>query len=135
MSEEPCYQQEEGLIINRSSHPEVFCEKGVLRNFTKFTGRHLCESFFFNKVTLARVLSCEFCEVSKNTSFQRTPLVTASESTIAFKRKSFGDYDVVLLTMLYLKVPRMVWFHEIFGLSFQKQPSSSKKYVLNIEIN
>ena len=24
--------------------------KGVLRNFWKFTGKHLCQSFFFNKV-------------------------------------------------------------------------------------
>ena len=22
--------------------PEVFCEKGVLKNFAKFTGKHLC---------------------------------------------------------------------------------------------
>ena len=30
--------------------PEVFCKKGVLRNFTKFTGKHLRQnvlSFFF----------------------------------------------------------------------------------------
>ena len=33
-----------------SSRQEVFCEKGVLRNFTKFTGKHLCQSLFFNKV-------------------------------------------------------------------------------------
>ena len=25
----------------RSSHPEVFCKKGVLGNFAKFTGKHL----------------------------------------------------------------------------------------------
>ena len=25
-------------------------KKSVLRNFTKFTGKHLCQSFFFNKV-------------------------------------------------------------------------------------
>ena len=30
--------------LGRSSCPEVFCEKGVLRNFAKFTGRHLCQS-------------------------------------------------------------------------------------------
>ena len=24
--------------------------KGVLRNFTKFKGKHLCQSLFFNKV-------------------------------------------------------------------------------------
>ena len=32
--------------IFRSSRPEVFCEKGVLRNFAKFTGKHLCQSVF-----------------------------------------------------------------------------------------
>ena len=30
--------------------PEVFCKKGVLTNFAKFTGKHLCQSPFFNKV-------------------------------------------------------------------------------------
>ena len=29
---------------------EVFYNKGVLRNFTKFAGKHLCQSFFFNKI-------------------------------------------------------------------------------------
>ena len=30
-------------IIYRTSLPEVFCKKGVLRNFAKFTGKHLCQ--------------------------------------------------------------------------------------------
>ena len=30
--------------LGRSSCPEVFCKKGVRRNFAKFTGRHLCQS-------------------------------------------------------------------------------------------
>ena len=34
----------------RSSRPEVFCKKGIHRNFTKFTGKQLCQSLFFNKV-------------------------------------------------------------------------------------
>ena len=32
----------------RSSCWEVFCKKDVLRNFAKFTGKHLCKSLFFN---------------------------------------------------------------------------------------
>ena len=50
-----------------SSRPEVFCKKGVLRNFTKFTGKHLRQSLFFNKVAglikkeaLAQLFSCKF---------------------------------------------------------------------------
>ena len=34
----------------RSSRPEVFCKKGVHKNFTKFTEKHLCQSLFFNNV-------------------------------------------------------------------------------------
>ena len=49
------------LLMNpypfRSSRPEVFCEKGVLRNFAKFTGKHVCESLFLNKVAGA---TCNF---------------------------------------------------------------------------
>ena len=72
---------------HRSSRPEVFCEKGVLRNFAKFTGKHLCQGLFLNKVAgfiekeiLAQVFSCEFCEISKNTFNYRTHLVAASEN-------------------------------------------------------
>ena len=35
---------------DRSSRPEVFCEKSVLRNFAKFTGKHLFQSLYVNKV-------------------------------------------------------------------------------------
>ena len=66
---------------SRSSRPEVFLEKGALRSFAKFTGKHLCQSLFFNKVaglrpvsggaafsgTLAQVFSSRFCEISKST--------------------------------------------------------------------
>ena len=36
--------------MDRSSRPEVFCKKGVLKNFRKFTEKNLCQSPFFNKV-------------------------------------------------------------------------------------
>ena len=47
----------------RSSHRRCSVRKGILRNFTKFTGKHLGQSLFF---------SCEFCEISKNTFLQNT---------------------------------------------------------------
>ena len=34
----------------RSSRPEVFCKKGVIRNFAKFTRKHLCQSLVIKKV-------------------------------------------------------------------------------------
>ena len=63
-------------IISRSSHQRCSLRKGVLRNFAKFTGKHLCRSLFLIKlpacnfiteVTLAQVFSREFCKISKNT--------------------------------------------------------------------
>ena len=36
-------------IIVKSSHQRCSMKKGVLKNCTKLTGKHLCQSFFFNK--------------------------------------------------------------------------------------
>ena len=39
------------VILELQKQPlEMFYEKGVLKNFAKFTGKHLCQSLFFNKV-------------------------------------------------------------------------------------
>ena len=65
-------------------------KKGVLRNFGKFTGKHLCECLFFNKVagqpailfkkkTLAQAFSCEFCKISMNAFYTEHLQKTASE--------------------------------------------------------
>ena len=78
------------IVKCRSSCPEVFCKKGFLRNFAKFTGKQLCQRPFFNKVaglfikkeTLAQVFSREFCEIFKNTYFYRTPPVAASANYV-----------------------------------------------------
>ena len=35
------------ICLNRSSRPKMFCKKGVLKNFAKFTGKYLYQSLFF----------------------------------------------------------------------------------------
>ena len=73
------------IVLYRSNHRSCSVGKGVLKNFAKFTGKHRAKvSFliklhasacnFIKKETLAQVLSCEFCEISKNTFSYRTPL-------------------------------------------------------------
>ena len=54
--------REEFMIRWREEEPpEVFCKKGVLRNLANFTGKHLCQSLFFNKVAgLAKFLRTPF---------------------------------------------------------------------------
>ena len=42
------------LILSRNSRQMCSVRKGILRNFTKFTGKHLCQSIFLNKVAGVR---------------------------------------------------------------------------------
>ena len=69
-------------IHSRSSRPDMFCKKGVLRNFAKFTGKHLCLSFFFNKVSGDTGV---FLWILQN--FYRTPLVVASDTLLTLLEK------------------------------------------------
>ena len=67
--------------VVRSSQRRCFVSKGVLKNFVKFTGKHLCQSlFFFNKVAglRHRCFFCEFCKVSRHTFFTEHHWATAS---------------------------------------------------------
>ena len=43
-------------IFLQKQPPEVFCKKAVLRNFTKFTEKHLCQRLFFNKLQASGLL-------------------------------------------------------------------------------
>ena len=82
-------------------------KKGALKNFKKFTGKHLCQSLFLfkcrpeacnfiKKETLVQVFSFEFCEISKNTFFYITPLVATSEAKEILYRNIFKDIIVML---------------------------------------
>ena len=69
-----------------SSRPEVFCKKCVLRNFAKFTGKHLCQSLFFNKVaglrsaTLLKKRLWHRCFPVNFAKFLRTPFLHNTSS-------------------------------------------------------
>ena len=57
-------------------------KKGVLRNFLKFTGKHLCQSLFFNKVvglrpaTLIKKKLWQRCFPGNFAKFLRTSFLT-----------------------------------------------------------
>ena len=69
----------------------MFSKKGVLKDFAKLTGKHLCQILFFIKVAILRLASLlinedlahvfywEFCETFTCTFFYRTFPVAASE--------------------------------------------------------
>ena len=66
----------------RSRHLEVFCKKGVLKNFAKFTGKHLRRSLhacnLIKKETLAQGFSCKFGKIFKHTFFKEHLRTAAS---------------------------------------------------------
>ena len=78
----------------------MFCKKGGLRNFTKFTEKHLQACNFIKKETLAQVFSSEFCKISNNTFLHRTPLLAASVgNSIAI---IIAIFSLTLLSLLLL---------------------------------
>ena len=81
--------------------------KDVIKNFTKLTGKRLCQNLFFNKVaglrlaallkkeTLTQVFSFEFCQIFNNTFFYRTPREAAYVLFFDCFSISFGDIEYV----------------------------------------
>ena len=74
-SEMPC------VVCVRSSHQRCSVRKGVLKNFAKFTGKHLCKSLFFNEVaglrpaTLLKKRLWHRCFPVNFAKFLRTPFL------------------------------------------------------------
>ena len=54
-------------LRDRSSHQRCSVRKVVLRNFLKFTGKHLCQSLFFNKVKPCNFIKKETLAQHKGT--------------------------------------------------------------------
>ena len=69
------------FVKYRSSHQKCSMKKGVLRNFAKFTEKHLCHSLFFNKVaglrpaTLLKKRLWYRCFPVNFAKFLRTPIL------------------------------------------------------------
>ena len=58
--------------IGRSSHRRCSVKKGVLRNFAKFTAKHLRQSLFFNKVAGRRYLPVNFVKLIRTPFLRNT---------------------------------------------------------------
>ena len=65
-------QQETEEVFLQKQPSEGFFKKDIMRSFTEFTRKHLCQNLFF-------VFSCEFCETCKTTLFAEQHRTTASE--------------------------------------------------------
>ena len=58
----------------------------------------MLESLFYKRETLAQVFSCEFCEISNNTYFYRTPPVAASGAVLNDRGLSLSNHFFKLLS-------------------------------------
>ena len=74
-------------MTTKCSRPEVFRKKALMKNLAKSTGKRLCRSLFFNKITSLRFATflkkklrqkCFFVNFAKLLIFYRIPLVAAS---------------------------------------------------------
>ena len=73
----------------RSSPPEVFCKKGFLTNFAKFTGKHLCQSL--RPATLLKKSHWHRCFPVNFAKFLRTPFSTEHLQTTASVDRNSRD--------------------------------------------
>ena len=88
------------MTTYRSSHQTCSIIKGGLRNFAKFTGKHLCQSLFFNKVTGLRPATLlkkglwHRCFLLNFAKFPRTPfLQNLSGRLLLYLRIYMTSYD------------------------------------------
>ena len=118
------------MLLQKQS-PEAFLE--VLQN----SQENHCQNIFFNKVqpcdfikkeTLVHVLSCEFCEISKNSYSYRTPPVAASATLISRYLLYFCKCNNVKpYSNAFLTIDERC-FHENFNISHEIiTPSSCSK--------
>ena len=77
-------------ILSSEALVQRFSVKKVLLEISQ-NSQEACN--FIKKEALAQTFSCEFCEISKNTFFQRIPLVAASVCYCEGLKKFFENIE------------------------------------------
>ena len=109
------------VFSRRSSHLEMFCKKGAFRNFTKFTGKHFCQSLFFNcrpetcklikTETLQRCFPENFCKILLVTC-RRFTMVRISDDGpswkegFVFRRSAIPQKQFIIIIIEHLRKKR-----------------------------
>ena len=129
----------------RSSRPEVFCKKGAVKNFPKFTGKHLCQSLFYNKVaglgpsTLFKKRPWHRCFPVNFAEFLTTPfLIEHLRCLLLYLRQS---YKYVFCYMAFDKAyihQTKLSLYSVFvqiRVSLRKFYDKMKPFLLNVPSN
>ena len=114
----PLYHASSSSLSSR--HKSI--QKAVLKNFAKFTGRHLCRSLFwkncwaeslqrYQKETPAQLFSSEFCEILKTTNFEehlRPAATVDSFTTCLYSVLVLCLYNTVCIVCIILMMRLLV---------------------------
>ena len=96
----------------RSIHREIICENDVLVNFAKFTGKHLCQSLFFNKVAglnFIKKILWHMCFPVNFAKFLRTPFLRNVRTPLV-AASGITSWNKVWLTPILLARILHSWF-------------------------
>ena len=74
----------------RNNHQRCSVRKSVLKNFEKFTGKHLCQSLLFNKIE-ALTTASECCQIS----FRKIPETAIHTDS---KQSQIEQQNILLFT-------------------------------------
>ena len=105
---------------------ELFCKKAVLKNFANFTGKHLCESLFVNKVVGLRPATL----LKKRLWHRRFPVNFAKFLQKPFLQKTSGVcflFDKLTFTRKVVSfTPHIFIKHPNRNLTVHSQQQKSK---------
>ena len=99
----------------RSSHPDVFCKKGVLRNFANFIGKNI----YFHRTPLVAVSIFPRCCVAKQ--FLEIACFTDILSLEKFSKNLRGNLKLIFLfsaLLVYFKIGYRQSFITVLRISF-----------------
>ena len=103
----------------RSSHRRCSVRKSVIRNFSKFTWKHLWQSLFFNKVAgwgdCLWSFSCLLLKISCLFHFNRKMKWKKGNTLMEFKYLLFCSSSICLTSKISKEVWQMViWSENVF---------------------
>ena len=96
--------------LYRSTRPEVFCKRGVLRKFAKFTGKQLCQRLLFRPTTLLKKSLCHKC-------FPMNWVYLLLQNTSGGFILLFVSFLKALEQLKYYLIPSMVDMKKCYPLS------------------
>ena len=97
------------LVKPQKQPRELFCKKGVLRNFANFTGKHLCWSLFLIELQ-------EVCSFSKKGLRHRCFPVEFTKSLRTPNFKSANDYFWTLFFHLGCLFNKLHFWHTLIHM-------------------